>query len=71
MAYNFKRGEDVRKSVNFTIKMSAFDNKGLAKNQKIKYKGVYCKVLRINQIELYEGEITVYGQLTPLEDGLK
>lgn len=44
--------------------------KSITKGDIIRYKGVKCRVLRIDGVRVHEMGITVTGRVTPLESGL-
>lgn len=44
--------------------------KSITKGTIIRYKGVKCRVLRIDGVRVHEMGITVTGRVTPLESGL-
>lgn len=44
--------------------------KSITKGAIIRYRGVKCRVLRIDGVRIHEMGITVTGRVTPLESGL-
>lgn len=70
--YAHKRGNisNTFKSVEAVIKVDAFRDTIIAKRQRIKYKKVLCEVIRIDKVEIINGEVMIHCKLTPLEAGL-
>lgn len=57
------------KDIKFETKVDAFNNTHMKKGQVIKWKGLLCRVTRIESVTIDNGYVIIKGKLNQMEEG--